>query len=301
MGETLDCLIVGGGPAGLTAAVYLGRFRRRVRVIDDGHSRAGWIPRTRNLSGFPDGVEGPELLERMRAHARRYGAEITPGRVDALAPDPAGGFSANADDWAMHAPFVLLATGVVEQEPALPHCNDAIRRGLIRICPICDGFETIGKRVAVLGADAHAAREALFLRAYSADVAVILVGDPSPLRPDLRDDLARAGVEVIETAMDAVRLEDGLVAVRTGEGEPRSFDTVYSAFGTSPENGLAQALGAGVGEDGRLLVDAHQQTSIPGLYAAGDLVRSLNQIAVAEGEAAVAATAIHNLLPRRLA
>ncbi len=269
-------------------------------MVDEGHSRASWIPRSRNLPGFPDGVTGPELLERMREQARRYGAELTTGRVERLGRLPEGGFRGEVDGEAVEAPFVLLATGVVEHEPALPHCNDAIRRGLIRICPICDAYETIGKRVAVLGDGAHAAGEALFLRTYSAEMALVLVGAETPLPDELDRDLAQANVEVVETTMEHVRLEDDRVVV-TDRDPARRFDTVYSAFGTTAQSGLATTLGAKVDGEARLLVDEHQQTSVPGLYAAGDLVRNLNQISVADGEAAIAATAIHNRLPRRYA
>ena len=108
------------------------------------------------------------------------------------------------------------------------------------------------------------------------------------------DDLKRLGVPVIQTTIEQVHIEgDRLTALSWG-GKQTSFDAVYSALGTTPHCGLAVDLGAARGEDGRLAVDDHQQTSVPGLYAAGDVVRGLNQLTVASAEAAVAATAIHN-------
>ena len=92
--EMLDCLVIGAGAAGLAAAVYLGRYRRKVLVVDDGASRLSMIPKTRNLIGFPDGIAGPELLERMRLHAFRYGVFPETGRVERLLPMPDGAFEA---------------------------------------------------------------------------------------------------------------------------------------------------------------------------------------------------------------
>lgn len=298
MPDRLDCIVVGGGPAGLTAAIYLARFRRRFAVIDGGGSRARWIPICRNYPGFPDGVRGPELLERLGAQAVRYGADIRPGRVSALEPVE-GGFRLQLDQGEpLESATVILATGVVENEPNLPDCIDAVKSGLIRICPICDGYETVGKRVGVVGNSDHAAAEALFLRGYSEDVSLVLVGDDPALPPTRRRQLAEAGVAVIRTAIDRVVLEDGAVRAFCFGSEEQRFDTLYSAFGVTPQSALAQQAGARLDQDGRLIVGEHQETSIDGLFAAGDLVRGLNQIAVAAGEAALAATAVHNRLPR---
>lgn len=296
----LDCVVVGGGPAGLTAAIYLARFRRAFALIDAGEPRAGLIPLSRNFPGFPEGISGEALLGRMRAQARRYGAPLRDGRAVDLAAIP-GGFALNLSDGErLEARTVILATGVKENEPALPHCAEAVKLGLIRICPICDGFETVGRRVGVIGAGAHGADEALFIRTYSDAVALILVGEP----PDetKRRALAEAGVEVVETSIEHVRLDHGEIRlVQLQGGEERRFDTLYSAFGVTPQSDLARQAGAACDEAGRLIAGDHQETSVPGLFAVGDLVRGLNQIGVAVGEAALAATAIHNRLPRPLA
>lgn len=301
MAEQLDCIVVGGGPAGLTAAIYLARFRRRFVVIDAGASRAEWIPLCRNYPGFPDGVAGKDLLAHLRAQAERYGAEIREGLVEGLQPLE-GGFGVQLKDGArLEAATVILAAGVVENEPNLPDCVDAVKSGLIRICPICDGYETVGKRVAVMGASDHAAAEALFLRNYSDDVSIILVGDDTTLPPARERQLAEAAVTVIRTPIERVMIGDGVIEALCFGGEARRFDTLYSAFGVTPQYGLAEQAGARLDEDARLIVGDHQETSVPGLFAAGDLVRGLNQIAVAAGEAALAATAIHNRLPRAFA
>lgn len=291
-----DCVVVGAGPAGLTAAIYLGRFRRRVTVIDSGASRAARIPLSRNHPGFPKGVPGRELLARMREQAAIYGAEIQSARVEDLRRD-GDGFRVRTSADELSARTVLLATGVVDIEPEIPGVQEAVAKGLLRICPICDGYETIGTRVGVIGRDAHAAREAIFLTTYSDQVALIHAGPADGLTKDCRDELAAAGVELIETPIESVVLDaERISAVCFGADGPRRFDSLYAGLGVQPRSKLAVEAGAKLDENGRLLVGEHQETSVPGLYAAGDVVRGLNQISTAEGEGAIAATHIHNSL-----
>lgn len=301
MEDILDCAVVGAGVAGLTAAIYLARFRRGFALFGDGHSRADDIPIVRNFPGFPDGVSGKALLALMGAQAAGYGAPPIRGRVRGLSRHGEI-FALESDDGIARARRVILATGVVENEPALPDCFDAVRRGLVRICPICDGYEGAGKDIGVLGNSDHAAAEALFLRTFSDTVTLILVGENAALGPERNRELATAGVEVIETAIDKVRLHrEAVSALCLADGTERTFDTIYSAFGVTAQCALADQVGATRDTEGRLYVGSHQETSVAGLYAAGDLVRGLNQIAVAVGEAALAATAVHNSLPRNSA
>ena len=289
----IDVLIIGAGPAGLTAATYLTRFLRSVLIADGGAPRASWIPLSHNMPGFPAGITGDAILSRMREQAEEYGARIEAGRVETLRHDGVL-FVASLNGREIRARAVLLATGVVDHHPDLPGVERAIERALVRICPICDGYEVTGKSVAVIGHSDKGVREAAFLRTYSDRVTLIHIGDPDALTE--REALVRLGVELVETPIEKVHLEGDRVTALCWGGANRSFDLVYSALGTSPNAELAQALGARLADDGRLEVDLHQKTSVPGLYAAGDVVRGLNQIAVATAEAAVAATDIHNSL-----
>jgi thioredoxin reductase (NADPH) len=286
-----EILVIGAGPAGLTAAAYLARFRRRVLVADGGAPRACWIPVSHNMPGFPKGITGDAILERMIEQAVEYGAVIEAGRVGELVRD-GDSFIARLNGRGVRVRAVLLATGVVDHHPDLPGVERAIERSLVRICPICDGYEAIDKAVAVIGDDDKGVREAAFLRTYSDRVTLIHVGPADALGDET--ELTRLGIELIRAPIDNVRLEGDRVTALGWSGACRAFDLVYSALGTSPNAELARKLGARTGEDGRLFVDPHQSTSIAGLYAAGDVVRGLNQIAVASAEAAIAATAIHN-------
>ncbi len=292
----VDVLIIGAGPAGLTAATYLGRFRRSVIVADAGAPRACWIPLSHNMPGFPAGITGDAILGRMREQAEEYGAVMEGGRVENLTPID-DGFNATLNGRTVRARAVLLATGVTDHHPDLPGVERAIERSLVRICPICDAYEATDKVVAVIGHSDKGVREAAFMRTYSDRVTLIHVGPPEKLTE--RAALERLGIELVETPIETVRLKDDRVEALCWQGEYRSFDLVYSALGTTPNTDLAQALGARRADDGTLEVDLHQQTSVAGLYAAGDVVRGLNQIAVATAEAAVAATDMHNTLRRR--
>lgn len=286
-----EILVVGAGPAGLTAATYLARFRRRVLVADGGSPRACWIPVSHNMPGFPHGITGDAILRRMTEQAQEYGAAVEPGAVGGLTREGEG-FVARLNGREVRTRAVLLATGVVDHHPDLPGVERAIERALVRICPICDGYEAADKAVAVIGRDDTGVREAAFLRTYSDRVTLIHVGPAGDLTAN--GELDRLGIELIRAPIDNVRLEGDRVTALSWGGTSRAFDLVYSALGTSPNAQLARAVGAAVGEDGRLVVDAHQRTSVAGLYAAGDVVRGLNQIAVATAEAAIGATAIHN-------
>jgi thioredoxin reductase (NADPH) len=194
---------------------------------------------------------------------------------------------------------VILATGVVDNPLPLPELADAVARGLVRICPICDGLEAADQSIGVIGADDHAAAEAVFLTNWSDRVSLIHVAATGALSADARADLAGAGVALIEAPIDSVTLDRRrITAICAGPGGPRQFDCLYSALGVAPRNALAVGAGATLDESGRLIVNDHQETSVPGLYAAGDVVRGLNQISTAAGEGAIAATDVHNSLRR---
>lgn len=296
--DLLDCLIIGGGAAGLTAAVYLGRYRRRALVLDDGGSRLQWIPRTRNVPGLPDGIEGPQLLARMREHAGRYGVPAQATRVTRLERAADGGFVASGATGSWQARFVILATGATDVKPQIEGLEEAVRAGHIRFCPVCDGFETQRQRVAVLGKAGHGLRESLFISGFGNQVTWLAMASQEEVDPQDLARLREAGVRIAESAPQGIDcgLQDCGVRVRLASGQELDFDTLYPALGLTHACELAVALGARARADGQLEVDAHQQTCVPGLYAAGDVAVDLNQICVAAGHAAIAATAIHNRL-----
>ena len=295
----LDCLIVGAGPAGLTAAIYAARFRLSVRVMDAGASRAATIPCTRNHAGFPDGISGRDLLDRMRRQAELYGAMVSSSRVEALARsgDDLVGLG---DFGAMPARTVLLATGVTNRRPCIEDAlhAEALKSGRIRYCPVCDGFEVTDRRVAVVGTGDHGTREALFVRAYTAQVTLISNDGAHALTSRQQARLHRLGVVILDGPARDFALSDSGISLTCATGR-RTFDAVYPALGSMVHSDLGVAIGAVASSDGCLRVDAHQRTSVPGLYAAGDVVIGLDQISHAMGQAGVAATTIRNDLAER--
>ncbi len=291
----LDCLIVGGGPAGLTAAIYLARFHLKIRVVDAGKSRASLIPCTRNHAGFPDGISGVALIERMQAQAQKYGAAIETGRVTRL-DRIEGGFAAEWGAGPVTARTLLLATGVANRRPPMDESlhDEALARGLIRYCPICDGYEITDRKVGVIGSGRHGVAEALFLRSYTADITLIAPDSAHRLAAEERERLAGAGVAIVDGPCAAVAALDKAIVVETPHGH-HTFDSVYPALGSDIHNELASQLDVALNEGtGCILVDAHQRTNVPGAYAAGDVVLGLDQISHAMGEGGVAATTIRN-------
>jgi thioredoxin reductase (NADPH) len=296
----LDCLIVGGGPAGLTAAIYLARFHLDILVVDGGKSRASWIPCTRNHAGYPEGIEGKELLRRMREQACKYGAKIETEFVTKLERGQDGQFTATWGSGEAKARSVLLATGVTNRRPPMDEelHDDALARGLVRYCPICDGYEVTDKKVGVIGSDSHGVAEAIFLRSYTADVTLIAPDKALRLKPEDSQKLKEAGIDCVDGPAQAVAIPDGCIVVDTAEGH-YTFDSIYPALGSDTHTQLAEMLGADLSNDSCIKVDRHQRTSVPGLYAAGDVVIGLDQISHAMGEGGVAATTIRNDLCAR--
>ncbi len=294
----LDCLVVGGGPAGLTAATYLRRFHHSVAVFDDGRSRAAWIPESHNCPGFPLGVSGPDLLLRLRQQATAYGADILSSTIRSLRLTE-GGWEAGDGRTIWRARTVILATGVVDELPEIAGSDgaDAIRAGRLRLCAICDGYEATDRRIAVIGPLDKALGHACFLRAFSAHVTVVPTGSASA---GVSGELAgRASTLAIPVApvLRVVSFAGETCEVIDVEGNHRTFDTIYAALGAPGRVDLARQAGVVLGPGGEIGTNDHMRTSVEGIYAIGDVVTDLNQIAVAFGHAAIAATAVHRALP----
>jgi thioredoxin reductase (NADPH) len=294
-------LIVGGGPAGLTAALYLARFGRRFMIVDAGDSRASWIPTSHNIPVFADGISGKDILARQRDHLARYGTQVIRGIVTALTRRR-DSFAATVDRKDQTGPLsvrarrVLLAAGAADVEPDLPDLPGAVQRGLVRYCPICDGYEAKGKRIAVIGHGDKGLGEAVFVaRTYSRDVTLLTLGQGMELDASERERVEEHGIRVVHEPVVSIGTEGGRITVlRTRDGEEHSFEILYSALGLKLRSELALALGAEHDGTGALTVDEHNRTTVSGLYAAGGVVRGLDQVVVAMGHGAIAATDIHN-------
>ena len=292
-----DCIIIGAGPAGLTAAIYLARYHLSIRMFDSGESRAAWIPTSHNHAGFPDGINGKELLARMREQARKYGALREEKRVQHLART-GDCFTVGTDSGTYRARTVLLATGVVNRRPdALPDDvhDEALARGLLRYCPVCDGYEVTDKRVAIIGSGRHGTAEALFLRGFTKDITLACPKGEHDLDDECASQLADAGIELVSGPCGGYTIEGDAIAFDAGD-QRVTVDSIYPALGSHIRSELAELAGARVSEDGSVIVDDHMETNVPGLFGAGDVVLGLDQISHAMGMAGVAATTIRNKL-----
>jgi thioredoxin reductase (NADPH) len=300
--HVFDTLIIGGGPGGLTAAIYLRRFTRNIVVVDKGNSRLCLIPVSHNYPGFPEGVPGGQLLRNLTDQLRNYGGDVLHGEITDLRLEDGhfvGDYVDDAGDThEIRALTVLLATGVADAGLPIENWREAVACGAVRLCPVCDGYDVMDRRIAVVTSETNPVGHALFMRSFSADVTLFDRGKESMLSDEDRRQIAAAGVRYIESPLLGVSMSPDMKPIlNTADGESREFDVFYPILGESARSGLASALGVETAECDKVVVDDHQRTSVPGLYAIGDVVRGLNQIAVAAGQAAIAATAIHNALP----
>jgi thioredoxin reductase (NADPH) len=294
-----DTAVIGGGPAGLTAALYLARYHLSVCLIDSGASRAALIPKTHNQPSWPDGISGVALLKHMRQHAAQYPVRFEHGVVSEIRRCP-GGFEVRSGDGTIAAETVLLATGVDSHRPSMSADDHdrALARGLLRYCPICDGFEITDQNVAVVGHGERLFGEAKFLRSYTSAVTVFSENGPVGLEAEQRDEFASIGIQIVDAPALGYKLAESAIEVFFSDA-CMAFDTMYAALGSITRSGIVSGTGARMTEEGCLMVDAHQRTSVAGMYAAGDVVVGVDQITYAMGQATVAATSIRNDLSDR--
>ena len=206
MPTVYDCVIIGGGPAGLTAALYMARFRRSVALIDNGRSRAELIPVSHNFPGFPDGVTGPSLLRRLNEQLSPYEVTRYDGLVAAMTRDEAG-FAACVGTDRIVGRTVILTTGIADAGMDTPNWAAAVATGALRLCPVCDAFEVIDRRVAIMTRTDGAVAHALFLRTYTADLTLIHVMEKACLTTDQRNCLSGAGIGLQESPDVALRVD----------------------------------------------------------------------------------------------
>jgi thioredoxin reductase len=293
-GTLWECVIVGGGASGLSAALVLGRARRRVLVLDAGEQSNRPAHGIGGLLGH-DGLAPAELYARGRTELAAYpSVEVREMRVTRGSPQDGRFVLWTADNEVLHAARVLLATGMAYAVPDLSGVAE-LWGGTVFHCPYCHGWEVRDGALAVLGNPA-AAHRALLLRGWSADV-VLLTDGPADLDADERARLHRAGIPIVERRVAGVRGRDGaLEAVLFADGEELPRDGLLVPAPLRQRSSLASDLGAELTERGTVDVDAFGQTTVPGLYAAGDVSSPMPQVAGAIADGSRAAAAINDAL-----
>ena len=287
-----EVIIVGGGIAGLSAAIYLGRAQRNVLVVDSGHSMAKWEPSVENYLGFPKGVDGEELLKNGRTQAKRYEAELVEDEVG-RAKREKGGFVLRGRKATYRCERLLLATGIFHIPPDIPGVKECLGHSMF-FCKDCDGFRVRGKRIAIVGANNEAVEYALDMLHYSP--CVIIAPNGEKIRWDKKH---AAWLKEYEIPIERGRIRDlehrghkilGLVYER---GRQVKIDYIFTTRGDIFHTGLAEKLGAKLDGEGQIKVDGCMRTSVPRLYAAGCVTPANCQMIVAAGQGAIAAQAIN--------
>lgn len=290
--RTAEIIIVGGGLAGLSAAIYLGRAKYHAWVIEDGKSMARWEPDVQNYLGFPAGIVGRKLLQTGRQQARRYGVQFRHDRITSGRPIR-GGFSLRGQKSSYHCQKLLLATGIFHLPPEIPHVAACLGHSIF-FCKDCDGYRVQGKTIGVYGWRNETVEYALAMLRYSS--AVLLLTDGRAPSWDARHNqwLREHNISVFrEPIIDVHHQRRQIEQLRFQNGSAISLDALFTTRGDVCLNDLAKQLGAKLDRQGEILVDLEMRTTRPGLYAAGCVTPANCQMIVAAGQGATAAQTIN--------
>ncbi len=270
---TYDCLIVGGGPAGLSAAIYLARFLRSTLVLDSAGGRSSSEQVNDNYLGFPNGVKGTELRALGKQQAERFGAGFQICDVQALSREKNGIFQAQSDQGSFEGRTVILCTGVCDLWPHFPNVQDFVGKSLFW-CITCDGFRAKGKRVIAFGADDEAVTTVLQLLRYTNDIVLIHRSKQLDCSEEKVRALEESGIRLIcGDEQDIEGLPGEPVCVILEDWRRFACDILFGLLGCVPNNKLAVDVGVACSPKGYVLVNEEGYTSVPGLFAAGDLSR----------------------------
>lgn len=273
-----DLIIIGGGPAGASAALYALRANLSVLLLENGPGALGKAHRIENYYGIT--AAGPDLYNAGLQQLRELGAQII--HTEALSVDYTGNFAVQTDGALYEAPAVILATGGKSATLRLDGLQQLEGHG-VSYCAVCDGFFYRGKKVAVLGSGAYALHEADYLRHLAGSVIVLTNGQSGRAA-------VKGGFTVDERPLKAVTGTEKITGVTFADGSSLSLDGLFVALGTAGSTDMARKMGAAV--DGRYIsVDDNCATNIPGLFAAGDCTGGMLQVAKAVYQGAVAGNA----------
>ena len=287
-----EIVIVGGGIAGLSAAIYLGRAQRDVLVVDEGKSMARWEPDVQNYLGFPEGIGGDELIRRGRQQARKYHARFVHDRITSARAAP-NGFRLRGKEQTYYCVRLLLATGIFHIPPDMPGLTACLGHSMF-FCKDCDGHRVQGKTVVIYGWGDEAVEYALGILPYSPCVLIVTDGRPPSWSKRHARYVEEYEVPVYTSKITNVMHEAGQLRALTLERKVEvRADALFTTRGDLYYNELARQLGARVDGEGELVVDEDCATTVSNLYAAGCVTPANCQMIIAAGQGATAAQAIN--------
>ncbi len=296
--ENFDIIIIGAGPAGLTAGLYAGRQNSKALVIDKGLAGGlgSEVPMMENYPGF-DLISGMELISKMKPQCEKF-SEIRENQIIEDIEKRDDGIyiktkSSIGDDFNEYlTKSVILATGASHKHLNVPGENEFLGRG-VAYCATCDGMFFVNRNVLMVGGGNSAAQEALYLKNIGCNVKIVHRRDSLRCEHRLEELLQEKGVEILwNSTIKEIKGDmavDSVTLVRDGIGEEYKTDAVFVAIGDEPSNDLAKKLGVELDENGYIITDKSQATNVSGVYAAGDITGGVKQWIVACGEGAVAA------------
>lgn len=296
--DKVQALVIGGGPAGLSAAIYTGRADIDTLVLGCDPKVAGDYD-IDNYFGFPETITGKELIERGRTQALRFGATIACEKVLSVHPGMLGGFHVKTKSREVECQALILATGMTRVRPSIGNLSEYEGKG-VSYCVSCDGFFYKGRKVLVVGEGDFAANQALELLSYTPLVSLCTQGKEPAFSPEFAEKLEHAGIPVIRDAIAALHGSPALAEVEFKEGRNRmeAFDGLFVAMGEASSADFASTLGI-IREGNAIVVDDRMRTNVPGVFAAGDCTGGFLQIAVAVGQGAVAAKSAIDMIKKR--
>ncbi len=287
-----EVIVIGGGIAGLSAAIYLGRARRAALVIDSGHSMAKWEPEVWNYLGFPGGVGGEDLLKRGREQAEQHEVRFAEDEIVAIEPKE-GEFTVRGKRQTYRAKRLLLATGIFHIPPDIPGVKECLGHSMF-FCKDCDGWRVKGKNVAICGANDDAVEYALGILTYSPCVVIATNGEKPRWSAQHAAWIEEYEIPVYrEKIADVEHRDRKILALRFADGRKVEIDNLFTTRGDVFHTELAESLGAKLDSDGQIEVDHCLHTSVKGVYAAGCVTPANCQMIIAAGQGATAAQAIN--------
>lgn len=298
--DSADALVIGAGPAGLSAALYLARYNRSVLVFDMGHGRSTHHQINHNYLGFPGGVRTVHLRELGLQQLAEYEkVKVLHHKIERISGSALSGFTAHtqSQNHAYAGRVVILATGVLDHYPHFHNWESYVGVSMFW-CITCDGYESRGKNVLVVGHTNDSASEAMQLHSLTDRIQLLTNSHSFEITETFQTRLANAGIPVIHDRIHSVEGENGQIhAVLTSGGLRLEVERLFSVQGETPETYLGAELGVARNEKGYILINSDQMTNVPGVYAAGDITYlHQHQVTAAVHEGAQAGSAANYFL-----